>query len=455
MGSLFSSIWCYVGWVACPDLHHARGFHPPNGSDPFTTSLVQGADGNFYGTTTQDGFMFYGAIFRVTREGSLTTLGLRKSHSTPYAGLVLASDGNFYGTTSQGGDWKMGTVYRVTSTGRVTTLHSFGGGSDGVNPYSALIQAADGNLYGTTLSTVFRITLDGSLTTLFTFCSGNCNDGFAPVGGLVQGTDGNFYGTTSYAGDLNCDGIHGSGCGTVFKITRGGRLTTLHVFELSDGDSPDGTLIQASDGTFYGTTYRGGPLGCGTVFQLTSEGVFKTVHSFNSADGQGPVAGLIQGTDGNFYGTTNEGGDFFRGTVFKISPDGQLTLLYSLCSQTNCIDGSNTWTGLLQATNGTFYGMTVVGGTSGNGTVFSLDMGLGPFVAFVRNSGRVGQATGILGEGFTGTTDVSLNGTPATFTVVSDTLIRATIPAGATSGYVTVATPGGTLTSNKPFIVLP
>ena len=82
-------------------------------------------------------------------------------------------------------------------------------------------------------------------------------------------------------------------------------------------------------------------------------------------------------------------------------------------------------------------------------------MGLGPFVALVRNSGKVGQTGGILGQGFTGTTDVSINGTPATFTVVSDTYLQATVPAGATSGSVTVTTPTGVLTSNVPFTVTP
>jgi uncharacterized repeat protein (TIGR03803 family) len=118
-------------------------------------------------------------------------------------------------------------------------------------------------------------------------------------------------------------------------------------------------------------------------------------------------------------------------------------------------DGFNPVGGLLQATNGNFYGTTELGGNAGDyGTVFSLDMGLGPFVAFVRGSGEVGQTGGILGQGFTGTTSVSLNGIPASFTVVSDTFIKATVPPGATTGFVTVVTPTGMLTSNVPFRVL-
>ena len=117
---------------------------------------------------------------------------------------------------------------------------------------------------------------------------------------------------------------------------------------------------------------------------------------------------------------------------------------------------------MLQATNGTFYGSTTYGGitsdpcpANGCGTLFSLSTGLGPFVAFVRNSAKVGQIGGILGQEFTGTTAVSLNGTPASFRVVSDTYIRATVPAGATTGPATVTTPSGTLTSNQSFRVTP
>jgi hypothetical protein len=110
-------------------------------------------------------------------------------------------------------------------------------------------------------------------------------------------------------------------------------------------------------------------------------------------------------------------------------------------------DGGQPFGGLFQATNGLFYGTTEY-------AVFSLDMGLAPFVAFVRATGGVGDTGGILGQGFTGTTDVSLNGIPASFTVVSDTYIEARLPAGATTGYVIVTTPSGTLTSNVPFHVI-
>ncbi len=139
------------------------------------------------------------------------------------------------------------------------------------------------------------------------------------------------------------------------------------------------------------------------------------------------------------------------GTVFQLTPTGILTTMHSFDSS----DGAVPIGGLIQATNGTFYGSSSQAGPYNSGTLFSLDLGLGPFVTFVRAAGKVGQTGGILGQGFTGTTSVSLSGIPASFTVVSDTYIKATVPAGATTGYVTVTTPSGVLTSNVPFHVIP
>jgi len=241
-----------------------------------------------------------------------------------------------------------------------------------------------------------------------------------------------------------------------------------------DGEYPYDALIQAADGSLYGTTIYGGSGSycggdcAGTIFKISSHGVLTTLYSFcnqpNCADGGLPYANLIQTTDANFYGTTIYGGKFNAcgggsscGTVFQINDQGELTTVHSFANT----DGAAPYGGLLQATSGILYGTTALGGNlacnapNGCGTVFSLDMGLGPFVAFVRGSGKVGQTGGILGQDFTGTSSVALNGVPATFKVVSDTYITATVPLGATSGYVTVTTPSGTLTSNKPFIVVP
>jgi uncharacterized repeat protein (TIGR03803 family) len=180
--------------------------------------------------------------------------------------------------------------------------------------------------------------------TLYAF---NSIDGAYP-NGLVQATDGNFYGTTSEGGY--------SGYGNVFKITPEGVLTTLHDFDFTDGAEPNG-LVQATDGNFYGTTSEGGAQssancleGCGTVFKITPEGALTTLHKFDFTDGAFPSAALVQATDGNFYGTTGGGGVNRYGTVFKITPEGALTTLHRF----DGTDGAFPSAALVQATDGNF-----------------------------------------------------------------------------------------------------
>jgi uncharacterized repeat protein (TIGR03803 family) len=163
------------------------------------------------------------------------------------------------------------------------------------------------------------------------------------------------------------------------------------------------------------------------------------------------MAGLVEGTDGNLYGTTEEGGSDNIGTLFQITKNGDHKVLYSFASGI----GSTLQSAPMQHTNGRFYGLSAVGGADDNGSVYTLDMGLGPFVAFVRPSGRVGQSAEILGEGLTGTTAVTFNGLPASsFKVINDTYMTAVVPSGATTGQVVVTTPGGTLTSNVNFRIV-
>jgi uncharacterized repeat protein (TIGR03803 family) len=171
------------------------------------------------------------------------------------------------------------------------------------------------------------------------------------------------------------------------------------------------------------------------------------------ADGYYPQGVLIQATDENFYGTTLEGGANNAGTVFKITPGGTLMMLYSFCSQSICADGYYPQGVLIQATDGKFYGTTSEGGASDDGTVFSLSGGIGPFVKILPPFGKVGTPVHILGTNLTGTTSVTFDGTPATFTVITKTLIFTNVPAGATTGTVQIETPKGTLSSNVPVIV--
>jgi uncharacterized repeat protein (TIGR03803 family) len=369
---------------------------------------------------------------------------------------ALRGAGPGYGTTYVGGaNIFDGTVFEITPSGALTTLYSFNG-TDGDQPSGTLIQATDGNFYGTTAvgganggyGTVFKITPTGTLTTLHSF---NSTDGSQPYGALVQATNGILYGTTSLGG--------ANGGGTVFKITTGGALTTLYNFcaqsNCADGDGPVAGLVQATNGNVYGTTYAGGASSFGTIFKITSTGTLTTLHSFDGIDGESPKAGLVQGSDGNFYGTNYLGGLGNGGTVFKITPAGTLTTLYTFCAQTNCTDGQNPTAPLVQDTSGVFYGTTELGGTDAFGTVFSLSVGLGPFVETRPTSGKVGKAVKILGTNLTGSTSVTFNGTAATFTVVSSSEITTTVPTGATTGKVKVTTPHRTLTSNVNFRVIP
>jgi uncharacterized repeat protein (TIGR03803 family) len=251
-----------------------HSFDGTDGEGP-NAGLVQGISGNFYGTTTTGGSgcpSGCGTIFEITPSGVLTTLQNfdLTDGAASYAPLVQGTDGNFYGTTTAGGTHSFGTVFKITPAGTLTTLYSFGG-PDGDYPAAALVQGADGNFYGTTVyggtanyGTVFKITPSGTLTTLYSF---NGQDGAYPWAVWIQATDGNFYGTTTQGG--------ANGDGAIFAMTPGGALTTLHSFDSTDGTFPYG-LAQATDGSFYGTTYEGGTsnaclYGCGTVYNLSVE----------------------------------------------------------------------------------------------------------------------------------------------------------------------------------------
>jgi uncharacterized repeat protein (TIGR03803 family) len=408
-----------------------------SGSEYPPSTLTEGVDGNFYGTTDAGGTNNSGAVFRITPAGVETILhsfGGGTDGQQPTAGLILANDGNFYGTTRLGGAYQAGTVFRITPAGVETVLYSFGSTTtDGQNPAAGLLQASDGNFYGTTqrggassyYGTVFRLTAAGVETTLYSFPPNNTTE-FTDSSSLIQGSDGNFYGTTmtgsngvvfkvtpsgvgstlyAFAGGTDgsfsanssptalSEGQDGNfygttplggakGDGTVFKVSPAGVETVLYSFAATaDGYSPS-TLMQGRDGNFYGTS-AGGAGDSGTFFKATPAGALATVYSFNtSPEGQKP-AGLILGSDGNLYGTTLSGGARNRGTVFKITPAGTETSLYSFTGGAggNLGDGGSPGdsdfsgggaTVLTQGSDGDLYGTTQNGGESDYGTVFKL-----------------------------------------------------------------------------------
>jgi len=364
-----------------------HSFHYTDGASPHS-GLVQGANGQLYGTTPVGGANAGladadGTVFEITTAGKLTTL---HSFSGPdgdasWSPLVKASNGYFYGTTSEGGTGAgcgslgCGTVFEITSGGTLITLHSFNG-TDGSFPYAGLMQATNGNLYGTTYSggrygngTIFEITLAGKLTTLHSF-NGNDQgmDGAYTYAPLVQGANGNLYGVV-YAGGHY-------GMGAVFEVTLSGTLTIIHSFDNSDGAYPFGGLVKGSNGDFYGTTntggfYNGGNNGRGTIFEMKPNGALTTMYVFGgSGDGAYPYASLVQGKNGYFFGTTYQGGEYNQGTIFEMTEDGVVGILFSF--DTSNGGGGLPYSSLVLDSNGNFYGTTFAGGAYNEGTVFAL-----------------------------------------------------------------------------------
>ena len=356
-----------------------------DGAFPFG-GLIQGPDSAFYGTTDSGGTNARGTLYKITTDGMETILwnfGAGGDGSEPVGALALGSDGNFYGTTSAGGAYGFGTVYKVSPTGTETVLWSFGSGNDGATPRAGLLLANDGNFYGTTQKggtanegTVFSITTEGTETVLWNFWTtvGDANEPYAP---LIQASDGNLYGTGSGGG--------AGDWGTAFKITTAGVEEVLWSFipasfEPSDGFAPVAPLIEGSDGFLYGTTYLGGGQ-AGAVVRLSKEGTShlgyvgeeSVLYSFGNSgatDGGSPQAALIIGRDGNFYGTTSYGGSNSQGgTAFKLTPSGIESVLWNFGLGS---DGQNVQAPLLQASDGYFYGVSVTGGTNAKGTVFRI-----------------------------------------------------------------------------------
>jgi uncharacterized repeat protein (TIGR03803 family) len=338
---------------------HAFGDRAFDGERP-SAPLIQGRDGALYGTTAFGGANGAGTVFKIALDGNYTILysfGTSAADGrVPVAGLIQASDGNFYGTTTVGGannctnvpgsGNNCGTIFRMTPGGAVTIMYSFGASAnDGVQPEAPLVQASDGNFYGTTVTgganscslsgatnncgTAFRMTPAGQVTVLHSFGQGANSgtltaDGIAPQGPMIQGSDGALYGTTVSGGQGRCGGAFG--CGTVYRMSTVGTISILYTFALNstaDGYGPSPFLIQARDGNFYGTTGSGGTLGgslAGTVFRLTPTGAYTLLQSFNPSGGpSNPVGGLIQGTDSAFYGLTFYGQNGGLGTVFKLT----------------------------------------------------------------------------------------------------------------------------------------
>jgi uncharacterized repeat protein (TIGR03803 family) len=473
----------------------------PRGADP-SCGLTLGPDGSLYGVTQGGGSSSLGTVFKVTTSGVLSTLvnftGTTGTAlgSSPRASLVLASDGNFYGTTATGGSGGFGTIFRLTPAGALTTLVQFTGTAGtfpGATPTASLIQGADGHLYGTTATggannfgTVFQVTLGAGFTSLVSF-SGTTGSalGSSPKGALAQLADGTLYGTTQTGGLNNL--------GTVFSITPAGLLTTLISFSGTTGtllgSSPQGELVEGTDGALYGTTNGGGLNNNGTIFKITPQGLLTTLVHLSAAPnlgrlaqggdgrffgatlggggavgagtlqaglpGEAPVrlatlspvsgttalnarAGLFAGPDGNFYGTTAAGGAINLGSVFKLTPAGVLTTLISFTGNSGANPGSGPQAPLILGADGNYLGTTSGGGTGGFGSVFRMT--------------PAGVQTTLIS--FTGTTGANLGSSPqAPLLLASDGNYYGATTAGGSTGFGTVfrLTPAGALTTLATF----
>jgi uncharacterized repeat protein (TIGR03803 family) len=370
-----------------------------------SSGLILAADGNFYGTTSSGGSQYDGAVYKVTPSGTASTVysfcvESRCADGQFPGGLIQGSDGNFYGTTTNGGVNGGGIAYKLTPSGTLTVLYAFCAVytnnycQDGSNP-GGLVQGTDGNFYGVAGGgantygggnqggIVFQLTPAGKLTVLHSFCSEkSCADGGLPSSGLVQASDGNFYGTAASGG--------ANGGGVAYKINASGAFSVVYSFcytpgaPCADGPGPSGTLVEAADTSFYGVTTNGGPntangngYGGGTIFQLTTGGKLTTLYDFcsqtNCTDGYAPSAGLYLASDGNFYGSTARGNTqpLNDGVFFQLS-GSTFTPVYIFCSQRACADGEDPESGVIQGTDGAFYGTTEFGGAYSDGTVFKL-----------------------------------------------------------------------------------
>lgn len=413
--------------------------------------------------------------------------------------LIQSADGNFYGTTPLGGTGNQaaGNVFKITGSGQLTTVFTFVADQNGNYPNGAgptsLVEGNDGFLYGTTGSggannqgVVFKLSQGGNIQVLHSFCSlPNCADGNQPLT-LLLANDRNLYGATAY-----------SFPGTLFRITSAGAYTLLHTFDRSvDGPQCIGMTL-ASDGNIYGTTLGG--VGVFTVlFRLTPSGQYTLLHTFRYADF--PISGPVQGSDGNLYGISRAGVfvSSLAGAGFEELPISNTTFRDSLHYITQASD-LNLWSmffkdsvgpgalatitrkgsllgvfpfdgtngdspdaPVLQSSDGTLLGVTYGGGTVGqgqaaSGVVFSLDAALVPpkplFVSFSPSSGKVGVHVLIHGSHYVGATSVTFNGVSATFQVLNTGNIQATVPQGATTGSITVTNKGGTTSSKQNFTV--
>jgi uncharacterized repeat protein (TIGR03803 family) len=369
-------------------LHDLAG--PPDGTNIYAPLFV-GHDNVLYGASGQGGTndsngIGFGTIFKINRDG--TGYGVLHSFSEadqaafgfqqPGATVIQGADGALYGTTTGGTNYPYGTVFKLATDGSsYSVLHSFTN-TDG-DPHS-LMQAGDGLLYGAGANAIFRLDTNGNNYAVLHEFASNDDDGADALGKLIKGTDGALYGTCRDGNNASVSNLYGN----VFKInTDGSGYTILHTFKPDgvDGREPYAGVIQGSDGALYGTSYIGGTNDFGTVFKLNTDGTgYQLLHTFqaNGADGDQPDGTLLEGLDNLLYGTTAVGGTNNAGTIFEMGLDGSG---YAVVHSFGPSDGVNPIAGLAQGPasdgSGVLYGTTLYNSISnsmtiGGGAIFAV-----------------------------------------------------------------------------------
>lgn len=342
------------------------------GKSPLST-LIKGADGQLYGTTNEGGIYGYGTIFKVAADGSITVLknfDYTNDGGNPTGGLLLAKDGSLYGFAGGGTPNSSGCIYKLTSGGVYSVVRSFSINTDGGRPRGRMIQGTDGNIYGMTnaggvngYGTVFKLSATTGYSVLKSF--NQATDGSNPYGSLIQAKDGNLYGTTRTGGQL--------GYGTIFKISTSG--TTFNVLKSLNG-STEGAyslndLVEGKDGMLYGMCTGGGVNGNGTVYKISTSGSFTLIKALSAGvEGGNPEGGLIQASDGNFYGLTKNISGGFTGSIIKVVSSATSSSVSLVAKFSLATTGGYPVASLYQNSDGLLYGTTTDGGTAFGGTIF-------------------------------------------------------------------------------------
>jgi uncharacterized repeat protein (TIGR03803 family) len=444
------------------ELVHGFGVSPAEGANPYAR-LVQGNDGSFFGTTTTSGGPpASGAIFRMN--AAWHVVAQHQFESTfdcipgaipgkAYAALVQAGDGKLYGTTCrQPGFGSAGTTFRIDADGAFQPLHVFSAIPEGLRSAAALLPAADGLFYGTTVGgvadpnvcpfgscgAVFKMDSSGGVTVLHNF--GDSGDGAYPQAALIQANDGDFYGTT--AGGIGSPGCPiSSACATAFRMDSAGTVTTLHTFA---SDYPDQPLLQGLDGAFYSTTRLGGDYGYGSVFRMDASGSVTNLHSFDVTVSAYPSGPLVQLPDGVLYGMASGCCGFSDGVLFTIDPVGGFGTVHAFGGP----EGANPSGGLIIGSDGNLYGVASNGGPAGGGVIFRLTHASFSVNAIEPRSGPApgGVVVYLLGGGFLTGASMTIGTAPVTDATTPDpTFLSGTAPAltPGTLNDVTVANPAG------------